>query len=114
MTIPERRATPRYRVKPGTFAYFYALGSQLSGVIRDLSLGGVYIEDSRNQFSEGTELDLELRVDDESISVRGVVTRAYPRQGFAVRFLEFSADLKERLERYLRDLVNSPQPEGGK
>lgn len=110
MTGSERRAAPRYRVKPGTFAYFYALGSQSTAAIRDLSLGGIYIEDSLSQFSEGTELELELRLGNESISLRGVVARAYAGEGFAVRFLEYSVEMKERLERYLRNVLNVPAP----
>lgn len=105
MSGSERRATPRYRARPGTFAHYYHLGP---GYVRDISLGGVYIEDHRSQFSEGTELDLELRLGDESISVRGVVQRSYPEEGFAVQFLEISSEAKERLERYFRTLLTWP------
>ena len=106
MTAPERRSALRYRVKPGSFAYFHALGSQSEAAIRDLSLGGIYIEDPRNEFSEGTELDLELRLGNKSVSLRGVVARAYAGEGFAVRFLEYSSDMKERLEKHLRGLLS--------
>ncbi len=95
-----------YRVKPGSFAYFHALGSQSEAAIRDLSLGGIYIEDPRSKFSEGTELDLELRLGNKSVSLRGVVARAYAGEGFAVRFLEYSSDMKERLEKHLRGLLS--------
>ncbi|MCH8948690.1 MAG: PilZ domain-containing protein [Acidobacteria bacterium] len=106
MTAPERRSALRYRVKPGSFAYFHALGSQSEAAIRDLSLGGLYIEDPRNEFSEGMELDLELRLGNKSVSLRGVVARAYAGEGFAVRFLEYSSDMKERLEKHLRGLLS--------
>jgi hypothetical protein len=102
---PERRAAPRYAIQQGTFTYFYALGGRSTAIIRDLSLGGVYIGDKSCQFKEGTELDVELLTDDGPAMFRGVVTRSYPQQGFAVRFLEYSGELRERLERYLRDLT---------
>lgn len=97
MTIPERRSEPRYQVKPDTFVYFYPPGSE-PATIQNLSLGGMHIEDKSSHLSEGTELKLEVRTkNNELIALRGVVTRVNPGQGFAVRFLEYSADLKELL-----------------
>ncbi len=95
MTSSERRATLRYQVKPETLIYFP--GSE-SAAVQDLSLGGMYIEDKTSRFSEGTELELELRMSEESTGLRGVVTRVNPGQGFAVKFLEYSSNLKTRLE----------------
>ncbi len=106
MTPSERRSAPRYRVKPGSFAYFHALGSQSGAAIRDLSLGGLYNEDPRNEFSEVTELDLELRLGNKTVSLRGVGAHAYAGEGFAVRFLEYSSDMTERLEKHLRGLLS--------
>jgi hypothetical protein len=98
MTYPERRSESRYQVKPDTFVYFYPPGSEPS-TIQNLSLGGMYIEDKSSQPSEGTELKLKVRVkNNELIALRGVVTRVNPSQGFAVRFLEYSGDLKELLK----------------
>ena len=104
MTSPEQRATPRYRLKPGSFAY-YALGL---AAVRDLSLGGVFIEDRQSTFSEGMELTLELRVDGESIPLRGVVRRSSPKVGFAVQFLDLHSDTKERLARYFCTQFGAP------
>lgn len=100
----ERRATPRYRIQPGSFAY-YALGS---GAIRDISLGGVFVEDRKTSFSAGTELDLELRLNGEAIVLRGVVKRPIPQVGFGVRFEEFSRTTRERLQRLFRAEHTSP------
>lgn len=97
MTSPERRVAPRYRVKPDTFVYFYPPGSE-AATVQNLSLGGMYIEDKTTQLAEGTELDLELRVPRGTISLRGVVTRLSPQQGFVVRFVEYSSDLKDLLK----------------
>jgi hypothetical protein len=58
----------------------------------------MYIEDKASRFSQGTELELELRGSKESMVLRGVVMRLNPGQGFAVKFLEYSNDLKTRLE----------------
>jgi len=101
--LPERRTSPRYRMKSETFAYFYPADEDSTGLVRNLSLGGVYIEDENNQLREGAELELELLTDGEKLSLRGVVARTYPNKGFALRFLDYSNQLKERLESYLRN-----------
>ncbi|MFQ5777346.1 MAG: PilZ domain-containing protein [Terriglobia bacterium] len=103
-TSAERRATPRYRIQPGSFAY-YALGS---GAIRDISLGGVFIEDRKSSFSAGTELDLELRLSGEAIVLRGVVKRSIPQVGFGVQFEDFSRTMRERLQQLFRAEHASP------
>ncbi len=100
--LGDRRRTPRYQIRPDTFAYFYPADEESTGLVRNLSLGGVYIEDAHNEFTEGTGLELELNLDNEKISLRGVVTRTYPHKGFALRFEEQSAEAKDLLERYLR------------
>lgn len=105
MVREERRASRRYQIQPGSFAY-YALGS---GAIRDLSLGGVFIEDRESSFAVGTELDLELRLGQETISLRGAVRRALPGAGFAVEFLDFPAPTRQRLEDYFRTHFTAPE-----
>jgi hypothetical protein len=96
MTTVEQRTHPRYRIPPGSFAY-YALGH---AVIRDLSLGGVFVEDREHTPATGTEVELELHLDDEVIALRGRVRRVEPQVGFGVHFHELTAETKHRLERY--------------
>lgn len=99
MVTDERRAHPRHSIAPGSFA-FYALGS---GVIQNLSLGGVFIEDREASFAVGDEVDLELILrEGDSILLRGAVRRAEPGKGFAVEFVGLDDDLRRRLETYFR------------
>jgi hypothetical protein len=98
MTKTEKRASPRYRIQPDSFAY-YALGY---GIIRDLSLASVFVEDRQQSFKVGTELDLELRLDEERIALRGTVRRSLPQQGFAVQFHKLPSETRQRLEAYFR------------
>lgn len=98
-TAAERRTHPRYRLKTGSFAY-YALGQ---AAIRDLSLAGVFIEDRQNKFPEGTELALELRLENETIPLQGTVCRCAPNVGFAVRFQDIHRSTKERLDKHFRN-----------
>ncbi len=101
MTTVEQRTHPRYRIPSGSFAY-YALGH---AVIRDLSLGGVFVEDREHTPATGTEVDLELHLDDEVTPIRGTVRRVEPQVGFAVQFHELPAETKQRLERHFRKVV---------
>jgi hypothetical protein len=96
--MTEGRKAPRYRIEPGSFAY-YALGS---GAIYNLSLAGVFIEDRKSTFREGAELEVELRLGEELISLRGIVRRSRPGVGFAVQFSEIPPDTKQRLQEYFR------------
>lgn len=98
MSNADRRATPRYSIEPGSFA-FYALGS---GAIADLSLQGVFIAARDNAPDSGTKLDLELRLKDETIAVSGIVRRVHPGRGFGVQFSEIPADTRQRLDDYIR------------
>lgn len=98
MNGAERRSAPRYRIEPGSFAY-YALGT---GIIRDLSLASVFVEDSQNSFIEGTEIDLELHLEAERIPLRGTVRRFLPGKGFAVQLHTLSSEARQRLESYFR------------
>ena len=99
MVTDERRANPRHSIVPGSFA-FYALGS---GVIQNLSLGGVFIEDKEASFAVGAEIDFELILrEGDSIVLRGAVRRAEPGRGFAVEFIGLSDELRQRLTTYFR------------
>lgn len=102
MPSVERRACPRYRVRPQDFAYFDCLGRM---AIRDLSRTGVYVEDPTRQYPQGTELEMEILLGREVVPVRGVVMRTDPGEGFAVRFLEAPPDIRERMETYFSDLT---------
>lgn len=102
----DRRTSPRYQVGADTFAYFYPADEESTGRVRNLSLGGVYVEDPRNSFAQDTELDLVLRLEGENITFRVAVTRSYPNKGFAARFLDYSTELKEQLEKYLRNVAD--------
>jgi hypothetical protein len=92
------RATQRYLVEPGGSAHY----AQGSGAIRNLSLGGVYIEDHNHCFESGQELTLELRLAREVIAVRGLVCHCRAQAGFGFRFVEFPGDSKARLVDYFR------------
>lgn len=100
MIPSERRAAPRLQVPSG----YYASHADGHGPIRDLSTGGVFIEDVE-PLLVGTKLVVSLHLDEDVFSFRGVVRRSIPNVGMGIQFLSAPRDAKARLERYLRALV---------
>lgn len=96
MSLTERRYSPRRRTQAGDYAS-YAEGA---GSIRDISLGGVFIEDPE-PLPEGMEFDLRLHLRKKTLAVRGVVRRSIPKVGMAIQFREIPLAARERLEKYL-------------
>lgn len=87
MASTERRGFARIRVT--------------SENIQDLSLGGVFVVDPQ-PFPVGTEVAVELEMEDEPFSLPGVVSRSIPNSGMAIEFRRTPQEAQERLERYLR------------
>ena len=100
------RTTQRYTIHPGSFAH-YAIGT---GAILNLSLTGVFIEDRSRRFESGQDLDPELRLQDEVVTVHGQVCHCRPGVGFGVHFTKFPQESKLRLIGYFRTHVGrSPE-----
>ncbi len=75
--------------------------------MRDLSLGGVFLEDT-DPLPIGSQLLLELHVGNETLQCSGVVRRMVPRQGMGIRFENLSVQARSRLERHLNQLAKEP------
>ena len=84
----ERRASPRY-----DGAGIIAQHPTGKALVRDFSLSGLFLEDRVNSFPTGTELGLEVRVENIPIRLRGIVRRIEERVGFAVELLDFRLQL---------------------
>ena len=69
--------------------------------IYDLSEGGCFVTSPHPQ-PEGTEVELKIDLSDDCrITVKGRTVRDFTDFGFALRFLEVSADDRERLNQWL-------------
>jgi hypothetical protein len=100
----DKRATPRYHVKPGSFAYYRVEGSRTSNPISDLSLGGLFVTDPKHQFTPGAEIEVGLGLGKDMLLAKGIVVRAVPGRGFAVQFRDLSAATREKLEAHVSKL----------
>jgi len=99
MNTVNRRAVPRIKAKRGHYA------SYPGGVaaIRDISLGGVMLED-RDPIPTGNRMLLELHLGPELVTCTGVVKRSSVFDGTAVQFLEMSAGARKLLGGYLMQI----------
>ncbi|MGH9862916.1 MAG: PilZ domain-containing protein [Candidatus Acidiferrales bacterium] len=95
----DKRIMPRLPVSAGN----YVIYTEGSGGIRDISLGGVFIEDSA-PLSEGTVFSFDLRLGNTDVPVRGVVRRMVPGVGMGVQFQNLPPATQTRLERFLASM----------
>ena len=75
--------------------------------MRDLSLSGLFLEDS-DPLPIGSQLLLELHIGNETLQCSGVVRRLVPRTGMGIQFENLSVAARSRLERHLNQLAKDP------
>jgi Type II secretion system (T2SS), protein E, N-terminal domain/PilZ domain len=99
MNTANRRAAPRIKARRGHYA------SYPGGVaaIRDISLGGVMLEE-REPIPRGNRMLLELHLGSQMIACTGVVKRSSVDDGTAVQFLEMSSNARKLLGGYLMQM----------
>lgn len=96
MVRVDKRFAPRLPVRAGNYVVY----TEGSGAIRDLSLGGVFIED-REPLPQGTVFAFDLRLGEETVPVRGIVRRSLPGLGMGVEYQNMPIEIRNRLERFL-------------
>jgi hypothetical protein len=101
MPSKERRAAPRFQPKPGDHVAY--AGRSL--IIRDVSLGGVYVFDA-DPLPVGSEIFFTLQAGHQDISLQGVVRHSTDQQGMGIQFTNVSAESKRRLRIHLATLVS--------
>ncbi len=80
---PDRRGSPRYEMAGGVYAMIEGLEATKIGTVRDISLGGVYVQ-SHEYPPIGEFLRLQFRIGAD-FEISGHVCRK-ENTGFAVRF----------------------------
>ena len=103
MPPKDRRATTRFQPKPGNHLIY----GESSGLIRDLSLEGVFVFDA-DPLPVGSEIVFTLRAGDQDISLEGVVRHSVDQQGMGIQFTKVSPVSKRRLRIHIASLVPAP------
>src|ERR1700693_3565454 len=101
MPPKDRRATTRFQPKPVNHLVY----GENSGVIRNLSLEGVFVFDS-DPLPVGSEIDFTLRAGDQDIAIEGVVRHLADQEGMGIQFMKVSPVSKRRLRIHLASLVS--------
>jgi CheY-like chemotaxis protein len=78
--------------------------------LTDLSLGGCYVEMAA-PFPASTRVVLTLRVAKLENRVEGIVRVMHPENGMGVEFTRATNQQREHLEKFIRALTNSKQPQ---
>lgn len=99
MPAYDKRISPRLGVRAGNYVVY----TEGSGTIRDLSSGGVFIEDSV-PLAEGTVFGFDLRLGEDLVPVRGVVRRSIPGFGMGVQFQKLSGESRNKVEKFVTGL----------
>ncbi len=102
MAGPDKRYSPRLTATASDYVVYV----EGSGKVRDVSLGGVFIED-RQPFPVGTVFGFTLSLGSEMLPLKGVVRQCVPETGMGVRFHEISVDARNQLERILNQMVRA-------
>lgn len=95
----DKRISPRLHVTAANYVVY----TEGSGAIRDLGIGGVFIEDT-SPLPEGTVFGFDLRLGADLVPVRGVVRRSVPGTGMGVQFQGLSGDSRNKVERFVSGL----------
>ncbi len=100
-TSLSRRLSSRGGVPEDTWVFWQCRGREDISLIRDLSLGGLFIETS-SQLPANAEANLHFLVQEGEISAKALVRHARPGSGLGLKFIS----LHEKHHRPLASLLN--------
>jgi hypothetical protein len=84
-----RRATPRAQADDGVYAFWYYNGGTALSHVRDLNMGGVFIE-TPLQKDLGAAVELYLLVGEGQIHANALVRHVEPNHGLGLKFTALS------------------------
>jgi len=101
-----RRFTSRVETPNGVWVDCRCGGPEDISQVRDLSLGGLFVETQESR-SVGSTAKLEFLVNEGQIRADAVVRRAEPGRGFAMKFTAVSEESCRRLGALINRLRHS-------
>jgi len=106
----ERRKSERFAISATAEAQELRTRTTLSGRASDLGMGGCYV-DTVSPFPVGTSLTIKLVSGNRSVAAKATVVTAPTGMGMGLAFTEISADQKENLSAWLRELSGEFSPD---
>ena len=108
-SIPSRRRYPRVEKSHGVWVYWNCKGREDTSRVRDLSLGGLFVETE-----EAREVDATVRLDflvqEGQIRAEAVVRHVKPGSGLGLRFTALTEEDGPRLTALMTRLRSLSQP----
>ncbi len=102
----EKRRYPRFKVKVPVELHLSASAPPQRTSVEEISLCGCYIE-TMFTFDVGTRLALMFSLNEEIISVQGIVVNRYPQVGNGIDFVEISTEDRAKLSDFLSKLPDN-------
>lgn len=102
-TIPSRRLTSRVEVSENVWVYWRCDGREDVSRIRNLSMGGLFIE-TRNPRVTGAVTELDFLVQEGQIRAEASVRHAKPETGLGLKFTAVPENDRPRLAALLSRL----------
>ena len=95
--VHSRRFTSRVETHDGVWVYWSADGREDTARVRNLSLGGLFMQTSVSKKVDSM-LKLDFLVQEGRISVDAIVRRAEPGRGLALKFTKVRNEDQSRLD----------------
>ena len=94
--LHSRRFTSRFETPDGAWVYWSSEGREDTARVKNVSLGGVFIETSASR-KVGSAVDLDFLVQEGRIRAQAVVRRTEPNRGWALKFTSVQDEDNPRL-----------------
>ncbi len=108
-SIPSRRHYPRVETPSGVWVYWNCEGRDDTSRVRDLSLGGLFVETAEARDMDAT-VKLDFLVQEGQIRAEAIVRHAKPGSGLGLRFTALTEEDGPRLTALMTRLRSLSQP----
>jgi hypothetical protein len=106
--IPSRRHHPRVETRDGVWVYWNCKGREDTSQVRDLSMGGLFVETEVTRDVD-TTIRLDFLVQEGRIRAEAVVRHAKPGRGLGLKFTALTEEDGPRLTALMTRFRSSSQ-----
>ena len=107
-SIPSRRHYPRVETPDGVWVYWNCKGREDTSQVRDLSMGGLFVETEEVRDVDATSR-LDFLVQEGQIRAEAVVRHLKPGRGLGLKFIALTEEDGPRLTALMTRLRSSSQ-----
>jgi PilZ domain len=108
-SIPSRRHHPRVETPDGVWVYWNCKGREDTSRVRDLSMGGLFVETEKAREVDAT-IRLDFLVQEGQIRAEAVVRHVKPDRGLGLKFTALTEEDGPRLTALMTRLRGLSQP----